>query len=96
LAVEKNIGAGRMAQVVECLPNKCEALHSSLSTTKKRKKKIFIRELPKSMAIYFFDCEKPCVKSFRLSLITLLTMKMTHVRGDEPILDKIPIYIEMS
>jgi hypothetical protein len=33
------IGAGAMAQVVECLPNKGETLSSNPSTTKKKKKK---------------------------------------------------------
>jgi hypothetical protein len=31
--------AGRVAQVVQCLPGKCEALSSNPNTTKKKKKK---------------------------------------------------------
>jgi hypothetical protein len=33
-----SFGAGRVAEAVECLPSKCEALSSNPSTTKKLKK----------------------------------------------------------
>jgi hypothetical protein len=36
---KSHISAGRVAQVVECLPSKCEALRSSPNTAKKKKKK---------------------------------------------------------
>jgi hypothetical protein len=33
------LGAGRMGQVVQCLPNKCEALSSNPTTVKRKQKK---------------------------------------------------------
>jgi hypothetical protein len=36
---------GRVAQVVECLPSKCEALNSNPSATKNRNERIKISEL---------------------------------------------------
>jgi hypothetical protein len=37
-ALKGQDSAGEVAQVVECLPSKCEALNSNPSTTKKKKK----------------------------------------------------------
>jgi hypothetical protein len=34
--------AGRVAQVVECLPDKCKALTSTTSTSKKLKNKVYM------------------------------------------------------
>jgi hypothetical protein len=39
MLIEMTLRAGRVVQVVECLPSKCDPLSSNPCTTKKKKKK---------------------------------------------------------